>query len=530
MDMNYIPTNLKINLEWTVMKGVGNEAEDFSRSSVALFLFSEQNRWTVPCVADYTGVVKAQLPETLAEGVYSLDLIWVKNDGSVKGSRCVQRTRKPCVFAVDAGTQSPAGYEGQPVTVEIRTVAAPYGYDGLSAYEIAVLRDATTLDEQEWSKGLFNDVLANELKRNQEEIAEAQEDISKAQGDIQTLYRGTQDLPEIRKNISKAQEDIENGKKEVKSIRKTVESLAASGGSGGGGASVASAVYFDNENTTLYGVNVQDAVEELSSKVDTSLSNVIPSTNDEGACVLLLETFGSGEGPETMEYPLPEATPYNGGVMSKEDSKLLHDMKQAAIADHMAMYPLEVQISGVSNPYEEGEENRIQINLEAFHKGEALSEGVKFTVNGKEVNEQPYTLVATRSVNIPVSAEYAGHAYLGEELTLSKDVTLRIVCVKPCYIGGNMFEDINFEDHVNESDGFAKYIKTSPAGTYTIGLEEAGYIWICVPLEMAVGKVTSGGFDVPVTEYRKPDLNNNVYRCYRSDNKLVAGNYTIEVV
>jgi hypothetical protein len=388
--------------------------------------------------------------------------------------------------------------------------------------------------------------LEQELKDTQKELEEAKDDIAalqdevsdlpeirkdieKSQKDIQVLYRGTQDLPEIRKNLSEAQEDIENGKKEVKSIRKTVESLAASGGGGGGGASVASAVYFDNENTTLYGVNVQDAVEELSSKVDASLSNVIPSTNDEGACVLLLETFGSGEGPETMEYPMPEATPYNGGVMSKEDSKLLHDMKQAAIADHMAMYPLEVQISGVSNPYEEGEENRIQINLEAFHKGEALSEGVKFTVNGKEVNEQPYTLVATRSVNAPVSAEYAGYAYLGEELTLSKDVTLRIVCVKPCYIGGNMFEDINFEDHVNESDGFAKYIKTSPAGTYTIGLEEAGYIWICVPLEMTVSKVTSGGFDVPVTEYRKPDLNNNVYRCYRSDNKLVAGNYTITI-
>jgi hypothetical protein len=204
-------------------------------------------------------------------------------------------------------------------------------------------------------------------------------------------------------------------------------------------------------------------------------------------------------------------------------------MGQAAIADHMAMYPLEVQISGVSNPYEEGERNQIQLYIEALHKGVVLSEGVRFTVNGKEVTEQPYTLVATRSVNAPVSAEYAGYAYLGEELTLSKDVTLRIVCVKPCYIGGNMFEDINFEDHVNESDGFAKYIKTSPAGTYTIGLEEAGYIWICVPLEMTVSKVTSGGFDVPVTEYRKPDLNNNVYRCYRSDNKLVAGDYTITI-
>lgn len=364
----------------------------------------------------------------------------------------------------------------------------------------------------------------------EQELKETQQELEEAKNDIAALQDEVSDLPEIRKDIDKSQEDIENGKKEVKSIRKTVESIAASGGSGGGGgASVASAVYFDNENSTLYGANVQDAIDELSSMVDSAVSNVYHYNNDNGDCVLGVETFGYGEGPEFRELPMPKASSYNDGVMSKEDSKLLHDMKQAAIADHNAMYPLEVQISGVSNPYEEGEENRIQINLEAFHKGEALSEGVKFTVSGKEVNEQPYTLVATRSVNVPVSAEYAGYAYLGEELTLRKDASLKIFCVKPCFIGGNRFEDINFEDHVNESDGFVKYVKTSPDGTYTIGLEEAGYIWICVPLEMAVGKVTSGGFDVPVTEYRKPDLNNNVYRCYRSDNKLVAGNYTITI-
>ena len=286
MDMNYIPTNLKINIEWTVMKGVGNEAEDFSRSAVALFLFSEENRGAVPCVADYTGVVKAQLPETLAEGVYSLDLIWVKNDGSVKGSRCIQRTRKPCVFVVDAGTQPPAGYEGQPVTVEIRTVAAPYGYDGLSAYEIAVLRDATTLDEQEWSKGLFNDVLANELKRNQEEIKETQETV---QGLIDTL-----------------------------------ENLAGSGGSGGGGGvAVANNVIYNPGSSSLNSSNVQGAIDELSANVDTSLAAVIPSTNEEGACVLLFNTLGGVVGSEMMEYPIPEATANNAGVMPKEDKKKL---------------------------------------------------------------------------------------------------------------------------------------------------------------------------------------------------------------
>lgn len=182
--MLYIPTNVRIDLEWSVKKGAGNEAEDFSRSIASLFLFSDANRWPVPCEADYQGVVSAQLPETLPEGVYSLELLWIKNDKSINETRCVQRTRKTCVFVIDASVRATGSTRavsplpdiapisnpsfGQPVTLKISTVAAPYGYDGLSAYESAVLRGTTTLDEYEWSKGLFNDILARELDRKLE--------------------------------------------------------------------------------------------------------------------------------------------------------------------------------------------------------------------------------------------------------------------------------------------------------------------------------------------------------------------------
>lgn len=148
--MLYIPTNVKIDLEWSVKKGAGNEAEDFSRSIVSLFLFSDKNRWAVRCRADYTGVVRAELPELLPEGVYSLELIWVKNNRHF-GTRCLQRTRKTCVFAVDEGVLLPQGAtSGEPVVLKMQTVAAPYGYDGLSAYELCVLRGKTLLDEEAW--------------------------------------------------------------------------------------------------------------------------------------------------------------------------------------------------------------------------------------------------------------------------------------------------------------------------------------------------------------------------------------------
>ena len=164
--MEIIPTNVKISLEWSVKKGIGNEAEDFSRATVSLFLFNDENRWAVPCTADYTGLVKAELPETLEEGEYSLAPVCRKNDKSINETRCVQRTRKTCVFAIGSGASAadaravlPDIPDIPPIPillpkVKMTTVAAPYGYDGLSAYEICVLRGKTTLSEEEWAEKL----------------------------------------------------------------------------------------------------------------------------------------------------------------------------------------------------------------------------------------------------------------------------------------------------------------------------------------------------------------------------------------
>ena len=185
--MQYIPTNVKINLEWSVKKGVGNEAEDFSRATVSLFLFSDENRWAVPCTADYTGVVRAEIPETLPEGVYSLDLLWIKNEDSIQGTRCLQRTRKTHVFAIDASA-SPSQTRaigpnlpvipipGQPVTVKMSTVAAPYGYDGLSAYEAAILYGMQiNISEKEWAETLYNYEASEASRVEAENIREANE-------------------------------------------------------------------------------------------------------------------------------------------------------------------------------------------------------------------------------------------------------------------------------------------------------------------------------------------------------------------
>jgi hypothetical protein len=188
--MQYIPTNIKINLEWTVKKGIGNEAEDFGRSRVHLFLASDKDRWSVPCEAGSTGKVTAELPETLPEGVYHLELVWYKNENTIEALRAVQRTRKTCVFAID----SAISVQGSKATLRLETVASTYGYDGLSAYEIAVLRGKTTLSEEEWAKGLFDDVLANLLRANVDEVARAHAKIAMLEDEVERLWEALSNI------------------------------------------------------------------------------------------------------------------------------------------------------------------------------------------------------------------------------------------------------------------------------------------------------------------------------------------------
>lgn len=145
-NMNYIKQSSKINLEWKVMKGIGNEEEDFSRCKIMLFLMGLNTRYAVSATADAHGLVKATLAENMPEGVYGVELIWIKNDSPAGNIRCISRTRKNCVFGIDAnisGNYSVA-------TVRIKSTASSYGYDGLSAYELSVMKGKTMLSEDEW--------------------------------------------------------------------------------------------------------------------------------------------------------------------------------------------------------------------------------------------------------------------------------------------------------------------------------------------------------------------------------------------
>ena len=132
------------NLEWSIYKGMSGVLEDFSNSEVFLWLVGGGNKFLIECTVE-NGVIKAVIPK-LPVGVYGTRAMWVK-DGCC-GKRMLAEVQK--VFGVTNSLDEATPVAGDSFVIKIKSCAASYGYDGLSAYEMAVLNGKTVLSEQEW--------------------------------------------------------------------------------------------------------------------------------------------------------------------------------------------------------------------------------------------------------------------------------------------------------------------------------------------------------------------------------------------
>lgn len=267
----------------------------------------------------------------------------------------------------------------------------------------------------------------------------------------------------------------------------------------------------------------QVSAEEFNTVVDATKGSV-NSVGIGGGKALCLQIGTHGN--EAHKVEVPNATEERAGAMGAEDKVLIRDLKAAVTENHNSMYPLTLNVSGLSNPYEEGVSNNVALQLSATHKGKAVTTGVEYAVDGVKVVSLPHTVTAKESKTLEVTATYK-YEYLGEVQTLHAAKAVGIVCVKPCWIGGSAEASMSGKDL--STMGLTKYVKTSAAGTYTIALNGNGYLWMCVPFGMTIKKVALSGFDVPVQNELTVSPDGEVYRCYRSANQLVAGSYTVVV-
>lgn len=182
--MKYVGSNQRINLSWTISRGASKVKEDFRRSS--LFVFLTSNNEQIPL--NYTlseNVITATLPTGLPEGVYGLLAVWFKsacnpfeggNDASLPPLGRMSRSQVDDLFGITAVSNEADYSESSAVNIEVRSMVATYGYDGLSAYEIAVISGQTALRQSEWVSNIteLNERLSEiESAETQRQTAEA---------------------------------------------------------------------------------------------------------------------------------------------------------------------------------------------------------------------------------------------------------------------------------------------------------------------------------------------------------------------
>lgn len=169
--MIYISKDRQIHVVWSIFRGTSDVHEDFSRALVKVFLIGNYEKYLLEAVAEGGNLV-FDIPQGLPEGAYSLEAIWVKNYNNLLpcsdtltpsvdsgcrnqplrwpfkhphdhrfNDRCIMRSRKDFVFALtEYDSESTFYKDSGEAEIKIRSAVATYGYDGLSAYEIAVLR------------------------------------------------------------------------------------------------------------------------------------------------------------------------------------------------------------------------------------------------------------------------------------------------------------------------------------------------------------------------------------------------------
>jgi hypothetical protein len=146
--MKKININSNITINWKIWRGVNKVEEDFKGSNLRVFLIGTENTYYLVPKAE-GGVLTMTIAQgMLAAGSYDLKAIWEKN-----GGRTLMSSTRSSIFGITEAEEADQKDE----VMQIVSYVESYGRDGLSAFEIAVLRGLNRgcSSEAEWINSLY---------------------------------------------------------------------------------------------------------------------------------------------------------------------------------------------------------------------------------------------------------------------------------------------------------------------------------------------------------------------------------------
>lgn len=218
-------------------------------------------------------------------------------------------------------------------------------------------------------------------------------------------------------------------------------------------------------------------------------------------------------------------TAMNENVKELKGADTEHESRLLALEQSEWPLSLELSINPILIEFT-GSEKDTTVAWKIMRKGVGVTPTeLTFKQNGVALSAE---LVANGSINAKVNKLGDTVFEIAVEAEgMKKSASKKLTMVLPVYMGFAGASDAAGLA-ITELSKYAPL--SSPAGTYKIKNNADGiYLWLCVPDTMTINRVTSSGFTVPMREVQTGQTELGGYKCYRSSNAIVAGEYTYTI-
>lgn len=289
-----------------------------------------------------------------------------------------------------------------------------------------------------------------------------------------------------------------------------------------------SQLIFDSKN--IYRRSIDNIDTETPTVSRTELTS-IHKVNINTTALNKTITFNDYNDNPITSCVLTEADDTNSGLLTSLLYKKLRDLPDYEtitnqineVKDMAISFHITTNASVSPSTIYKGESTNVNISYSASVSGKPLTCTATLNSENGEAISNPYSVSDNRTFKVYIHINNEDPKI---NIIVSKDVSVR--AYYPRYYGVLNSETITGTQIVAltkmaaASSAAANNVKTTVA--------TSSYLWLCVPNGMTINKVTSSGFDVPMSSPINVEVTNKgTYKCYRSVNKINVGTITYNV-